>query len=203
MGTGICRTLPAPLVAVLLALVACLACSGCGVDARGSAKRTSATASALAALHPQAAPRGWRDARTSTGAVLHYPPSWRWSRGDTGSATAILPGHSQHLLGYLNATPRQGAETLADWASFRVRHNVREGDSSVVTEAVASAVPFRNGSATCVRDRYRTSIRARYIEIACLVRGAIATSVIVAAAPPSAWARVSPDLYRALSAFTT
>jgi hypothetical protein len=54
-----------------------------------------------------------------------------------------------------------------------------------------------------VRDRYTTSSGARYIELACLVKGATATSVIVAASPPGALAQISPELYRALSAVTT
>jgi hypothetical protein len=115
----------------------------------------------------------------------------------------VLLDDRSRFVGYLNLTPRQGGETLQGWPGFRVRHNSSEGNRSVVAEAVASGLRFRGGVGVCVRDRYQTVSRARYIEIACLVRGATATSVIVGAAPPDAWARVSPSLYRALSAFTT
>jgi hypothetical protein len=54
-----------------------------------------------------------------------------------------------------------------------------------------------------VRDSYTTVTHARYVEIACLVAGQRATSVIVGAAPPNAWSQVSPLLERAISAFET
>ena len=70
-------------------------------------------------LRPSAAPAGWRVARIATGALLHYPPGWRPAPGDAGTATAVLldPGH--HISGYLNVTPRQGAEGLG--AAFQGR----------------------------------------------------------------------------------
>jgi hypothetical protein len=40
-----------------------------------------------------------------------------------------------------------------------------------------------------------------YIEIACLVSGAKASTVIVGAGPPSAWAQVSGPIERAISGF--
>jgi hypothetical protein len=92
---------------------------------------------------------------------------------------------------------------LADWASFRVRHNVAEGERNVTSEDAAYGVRFRTGSGSCVRDSYTTVSRARFIELACLVKGARATSVIVGAAPPRAWNLTSPLLFRALSALIT
>jgi hypothetical protein len=109
----------------------------------------------------------------------------------------------RQLVGYLNLTPRQSSETLSDWASFRVAHNVAEGDRDVKREAVAYGVRFRTGTGTCVRDSYMTVSRARFIELACLVRGTRAASVIVGAAPPRAWSMFSPVLYRAVSALVT
>jgi len=109
----------------------------------------------------------------------------------------------RRLVGYLNLTPRQSSESLSDWASFRVAHNLAEGDRDVKRDAVAYGVRFRTGTGTCVRDSYTTSSGARFIEIACLVRGARATSVIVGAAPPRAWTPTSPVLYRAISALIT
>jgi hypothetical protein len=141
--------------------------------------------------------------RTPSGATLYYPPDWAAARGDAGTATAVLRGPRRRLLGYLNVTPRQGEETLANWVRFRLEHNAREGDREVIEEAVARGVRFRTGAGTCVRDRYTTSSGARYIELACLVKGAATSSVIVAASPPRAWARVSPQLYQALSSLRT
>jgi hypothetical protein len=134
--------------------------------------------------------------------VLYYPPSWRPQRGDPGTATAVERDAHGRLVGYLNLTPREDGEKLIDWASFRVRHNAREGDSAVRSEAIWHDVRFRGGVGACVRDSYTTSSRTRYVELACLVRGAHATSVIVAASPPQQWASAAPVLLRALGAFT-
>jgi hypothetical protein len=52
-----------------------------------------------------------------------------------------------------------------------------------------------------VKDGYTTSSDARYTEIACIVRGPTATTVIVVAAPPTLWNRFSPTLQRATPTF--
>jgi hypothetical protein len=103
----------------------------------------------------------------------------------------------------LNVTPRQGAETLANWPHFRVEHDADEGDRDVRPLEVGFGLRFRTGRGSCVRDSYTTVTHARYVEIACLVAGQRATSVIVGAAPPNAWSQVSPLLERAISAFET
>jgi hypothetical protein len=142
-------------------------------------------------------------ARISGGAVLYYPPGWRLAHGDAGTATAVLVDARQRIVGYLNLTPRQGSETPADWASFRISHNMGEGERDVTREETAYGVRFRTGTGTCVRDSYTTVSRARFIELACLVSGARATTVIVGAAPPRSWTLLSPLLYRAISALVT
>jgi hypothetical protein len=134
---------------------------------------------------------------------MFYPSGWKPARGDAGTGTAVLEGPHGRLLGYLNVTPRQGDESLSNWAQFRAAHNAREGDREVKREASAQNVRFRTGTGSCVRDRYVTSSGASYIELACLVKGSTTTSVIVAATPPGDWAKLSAQLYRALSAFTT
>jgi hypothetical protein len=134
---------------------------------------------------------------------MSYPPNWGAAKGDPGTATAALLGQEGRFLGYLNATPRQGAETLSDWSKFRVDHNSEEGDTSVVTLAAAQNLRFRTGRGSCVRDAYTTKTGAQYIEVACLVAGPRATTVIVGAAPPGQWTSVSPSIERAISAFTT
>jgi hypothetical protein len=106
-------------------------------------------------------------------------------------------------VGYLNVTPRQGGETLSDWASFRIAHNADEGDRAIKRLAVGSGLRFRTGHGSCVKDTYTTRTRVRYIEIACLVVGSKATSVIVGAAPPASWARTSRVIERAISGFRT
>lgn len=134
---------------------------------------------------------------------MAYPPGWHLVAGDAGTATAVLRGPQREFLGYLNLTPRQGEESVSDWTAFRIAHNAREGDRHVTTLAADHRLRVRSGRGACVRDEYATATGARYIEIACLVAGARATSVIVGAAPPQAWARISPSIERAISAFTT
>jgi hypothetical protein len=46
-------------------------------------------------------------------------------------------------------------------------------------------------------------VSARYREIACLVRGSRASTVVVGAALPGDWARLAPQLERAISSFAT
>jgi hypothetical protein len=53
-----------------------------------------------------------------------------------------------------------------------------------------------------VVDHYAT-VSARYKEIACIVRGARGTTVVVAAAQPQDWGRLAPQLQRAVASFAT
>jgi hypothetical protein len=160
---------------------------------------------AFAWLHPAPVPPGWATARLSTGATLAYPAPWRPLAGDRGTASAALLGTSgpKRYLGYLNVTPRQGGETASGWSSFRVRHNRAEGEREVRLEAAARNLRFRGGAGSCVRDSYATITGARYIEIACLVTGRRASSVIVGAAPPDRWSQSAPAIEGAISAFST
>lgn len=148
-------------------------------------------------LRPAAAPSGWRVASTAGGASFGYPPGWRAVASDSGTASVALFDAGGKLVGYLNATPRQGAETPAGWARFRPDHNREEGDRNVRLLAAAEHLKFRSGSGSCVIDTYSTA-RAAYREIACLVSGA-RTTVFVAAAPVAAWPAQAATLERALS----
>src|SRR5690242_5336026 len=73
-------------------------------------------------LHPAAAPANWRHLTLPNGtAVLSYPPSLRPISGDKVAVSAArLTPHGAFRL-YLNATPRQGSEQLAQWPAFRLR----------------------------------------------------------------------------------
>jgi len=149
------------------------------------------------------APAGWRRAALRNGAVLAYPAGWRRIKSDRGTVSAALLDAHGRFLAYLNLTPRQGRETLANWPAFRVAHNREEGEAHVVTQGAARGLRFRDGRGTCVRDAYATSSGAAFVELACLVAGARAQSVIVAAAPPGQWEREGATLRRAVGALRT
>jgi hypothetical protein len=168
-------------------------------------------AGAFAWLRPGPPPADWSVARIRGGATVSYPPGWRPLKTDPGTATAGLLKGGDGIVGYLNATPRQGQETLENWGSFRPDHNRDEGifrpdhnrdegDRSVDLIASSTGLPFRGGHGSCVIDDYTTS-RATYREIACLASGARSSAVVVAAAPTSGWRQEEATLRRAVSAF--
>ena len=156
-------------------------------------------AGAFAWLRPAPPPADWNVARIRGGAKLSYPPGWRPIRTDPGAATTALR-RGGGIVGYLNATPRQGEETLENWASFRPDHNRDEGARNLRLIASSTGLRFRGGHGSCVIDQYTTS-RATYREIACLVSGTRSTAVIVAAAPSAGWERRAATLHRAVAAF--
>jgi hypothetical protein len=132
--------------------------------------------------------------------VLAYPSGWRPIKTDRGTASVALLQHGGRIDGYLNATPRQGSETLADWSHFRPQHNQEEGDRSVRVIAATADARFRAGRGACVIDTYTTS-KASYREIACLVSGPNSSAVVVAAAPSALWEQQATTLERAVSSF--
>jgi hypothetical protein len=191
--------IPVALIA-LLAIVAVALAAG---DGSGS-KRHLGRPAAFTWLHPETVPSGWRTVRLpGSGAGLSAPASWEPARSDPGTKTLVSRGPSGGIVGYLNATPRQGDENAADWAGFRVAHNRGEGDREERRLAAARDLHFRSATGSCVIDSYLTSSGNRYREIACLVAGRSSTTVIVAAAPSSHWHSEGSLLERAVNAFTT
>jgi hypothetical protein len=174
-----------------------IATAGCG----GSANRGN---SAFAWLRPSPPPRAWHMSHLpGGGARLAYPLGWQSIRSDPGTFSAAVRAPTGAIWGYLNATPRQGAETLSDWGRFRVDHNRDEGDVDVKPIAFATNLRFRRGRGSCVVDDYSSSSGHSYREIACIVAGANATTVVVGAAPPTQWPRRGPAIERAISSFLT
>jgi hypothetical protein len=134
--------------------------------------------------------------------VLSYPPSLRRIAGDTDAVSAGQVGAGGMIQLYLNATPRQGAERLQQWAAFRLRL-LREDDAASASQvAAAEGIKFRGGTGSCIIDTYVTRIGGHhYEEIACLVQGHASASVIVAAASTAMWTKESPLLLRAVAAY--
>lgn len=212
--TGISRAASSTRALVaLLAIAPVLAgCGGGGAtaptvtshpSAGPSSNGPSTGAPAASGLHPAPAPADWRTIHIPNGATVAYPPSWKLIKSDVGTGSAALIGSGDRILGYLNITPRQGAESLADWSRFRIDHNGEEGDRAIVRLAAAGDLRFRTGRGSCVRDSYTTRTANHYTELACIVVGRRATTVVVGAAPTKSWRQISPVLERAISTITT
>jgi hypothetical protein len=167
--------------------------------AAGSASRRRASGP-FAWLRPASLPVGWHVARTPVGAALAYPPGWTAIKTDPGTASVALRGSGGRIDGYLNVTPKQGAETLANWSRFRLQKNRAEGARNVHLLAATSDAHFRSALGSCVIDTYTTSLTT-YEEIACLVSGPRSSDVVVAAAPARLWQERSAVLERAVSSF--
>jgi hypothetical protein len=168
------------------------------VNARARAR----PASAFSWLRPRAAPAGWVGTSIeSGGAVLFHPPGWSQTRGDKGTVSFSLRSRRGLYRGYLNVTPRQGAERLADWADFRTRRNRAEGDRRVRERAAAEGLQFAAASGSCVIDDYLSRVGSNpYTELACITSGRRYTDVFVGAALSRDWARLGPLIERAASA---
>jgi hypothetical protein len=183
-----------------LALASAAALVACGSDAPAPASNPEA----FGWLRPSPPPHGWQESRLPDGSArLSYPRRWTSIRSDPGTATAALRTGAGEIRGYLNATPQQGEETLENWASFRVDHNRDEGDVNVAPVASATNLRFPGGRGSCVIDTYTSSTGHSYREIACIVAGGTATTVVVGAAPPRQWPRQGPAIERAISSFLT
>lgn len=154
-------------------------------------------------LVPAAAPTGWPHLTLPNGtAVLSYPPSLRPFAGDRDAVSAARLSRAGAFQFYLNATPRQGSESLQHWAAFRLRLLRSDDAASAHEVAAAEHVKFRGGTGSCVIDDYLTRIGARhYQEVACLVQGQTSASVIVAAAPAATWTQARPLLFHAVAAY--
>jgi hypothetical protein len=182
-------------VVTLLTVVAVLA------TALARPAEPEGTRSAFGWLRPAAPAPGWNSGTTASGARLAYPPSWRTIATDPGTVSAAPAGAGGAFAGYLNATPRSGTETLANWSRFRIAHNADEGSRHLRLVAAGSNLAFRGGRGSCVVDDYSTTT-TRFREIACIVAGSHATNVVVAAAPVAHWAAQAPLLERAVASFT-
>ena len=191
--------LAAAFVALLAA--AAIATAGCGAGSSGSSPAGAETFGFLDASPP---PRAWQESRLPDGsATLAYPSGWKAIRSDPGTVTAALRSPSGEIRGYLNATPQQGGETLSNWGHFRTDHNRDEGDVDIRTLASSRGLHFRGGRGSCVIDTYASSTGHAYREIACIVNGTSATTVVVGAAPPGQWRQQGPAIERAMSSFLT
>jgi hypothetical protein len=201
-GSG--GSLPRAGTAALTAALA-LVLFGC---ASGPAEPAGGNGAAPAAagfgwFHPGPAPGAWlRASLSGQRATLSYPGSLRPQHGDPGTVTVGSTAGPGRVLVYLNVTPRQGGETLRNWPGFRMEHLREDGQSAVHLDGVSGALSFRGGHGRCVMDNYTTGAHHNhYNEIACIVQGAHATSVLVAATSAAAWQASRALLEKVVSSY--
>jgi hypothetical protein len=200
---------PLPRAGTAAALTAALSfalfgCASSPAPSAGSGGAARATAPAgFGWFHPGPAPGTWlRASLSGQRATLSYPGSLRPERGDPGTVTVGSTAKSGKVLVYLNVTPRQGGETLHNWPDFRMEHLREDGQSAVHLDGASGPLNFRGGNGRCVIDNYTTGTHHNhYNEIACIVRGAHATSVLVAATSAAAWGANSALLEKVVSSY--
>jgi hypothetical protein len=158
---------------------------------------------AFAWLVPTAAPSTWKHVRLPSGlAVLSYPSTLQRSSADPGSITAESRNSQGLLTIYLNVTPKQGNEGLANWPSYRLHVNSERASAPAHEDAAVTNVPFLGGTGSCVIDDYVTrGVTRHYKEIACYVEGPHGGSVIIATTMASLWAQQRRALEQTIAAY--
>ncbi len=73
----------------------------------------------------------------------------------------------------------------------------------MVPRAGRGGLHFRSGSGSCLIDDYTAGSGVRYRELACIVDGSRATTVIVGSTTLGTWPRLAPEVREAVSGFTT
>ena len=199
---------PLALAAALAAVAVSVAVAGCQSSSSAAGEPDSSPGAGKAlppvrVLAARQAPAGWHTASLLGGkATLAFPPAMHTVRGDRGSASAAQLAASGSYLMYINATPKQGTESLRDWPDFRLEHLKEDDASAARLIAESHGVRFLGGTGTCVIDAYVTKVKSNhYTELACFVRGQTTSSVIIAAAPTTNWASAAPVLMRAVAAY--
>jgi hypothetical protein len=180
---------------------------GSGVVIPGASAETARSESVQSAdpfawLVPAEAPSGWKQVGLQPRVgVLWYPPSMKALAASPSSVSAAVIDKSGTYHAYLNSTLWTGADDLGGWAAARIGRQ-RQVAASVTKVAVSTARSFRGGQGACVIDDYVTRSKSHhYREIACLVKGPSAATVVVAAAPPADWVKMARVLERAVAAY--
>lgn len=202
--TGLPRTLVTTVLTAVAVAVTAAGCQSSPAAAGHSGEHAPGTkVGPVHTLSALRAPSSWHLlSLPDRGAVLAFPPSMHRVPGDRGTVSAAEFGPSGAYLLYLNATPKQGNETLSGWPDFRIGHVAEEEHTTPRLIAASHGVRFLGGTGSCVIDTYVTRVKANhYTEIACYVQGKSSSSVIIGAAPTADWARASGPLMRAVAAF--
>ena len=163
----------------------------------------SATLGSFGWLASSTPPATWARLTVPSGlGTLSSPPGFRTVDGDPGTLSVALVNSAGTYLGYINVTPRQGPETLQDWAAFRLTHLNGDDAVSVHEDAMVQSVRTAAAVRSCVIDDYVTTVgHHEYHEVACYITSATISSVVVAATPSGDPAHVWTQLERAVAAY--
>ena len=181
-----------------------LSSPGSRVTDRGTRTAEAQVAGVFSWLRAVPSPKTWTSATiASGGATLSYPSNWKPIPGDRGTVTAALRDSRGLYRGYLNVTPRQGAEQLAGWATFRAVRNTQEGDRRTRVVAAAENLRLDRARGSCVVDDYLSRVGSHpYREVACIFTGSRYTNVFIGATLVRDWPTLGRVVERAASAFT-
>ena len=181
-----------------------LSSPGSRVTDRGTRTAEAQVAGVFSWLRAVPSPKTWTSATiASGGATLSYPSNWKPIPGDRGTVTAALRDSRGLYRGYLNVTPREGAEQLAGWAAFRTRRNMQEGDRRTRVVAAAENLRLDRARGSCVVDDYLSRVGSHpYREVACIFTGSRYTNVFIGATLVRDWPTLGRVVERAASAFT-
>ena len=164
---------------------------------------SSATLGSFAWLKSTTPPATWPRLAVASGlGTLSSPPGFRTVPGDPGTLSVALRNSAGTYLGYLNVTPRQGPETLQDWAALRLNHLRGDAAISVHKDDMVQSVRTAAARRSCVIDDYVTTVGHHHFhEVACYVLRGSVGSVVVAATPSGDPAHVWSQLERAVAAY--
>ena len=164
---------------------------------------SSATLGSFGWLASTTPPATWSRLTVPSGlGTLPSPPGFRTVGGDPGTLSVALRNSAGTYLGYLNVTPRQGPETLQDWAAFRLTHLRGDAAVSVHEDAMVQSVRTAAAMRSCVIDDYVTTVgHHQFHEVGCYVMKGSVGSVVVATTPSGDPAHVWTQLERAVAAY--
>ncbi len=176
---------------------------GARASSRAPATGPASLPGPFAWLASTAPPTTWTRLTLPAGlGSLSVPPGFRAVPGDPGTASLALLGSDGTYLGYLNVTPRQGDERLANWAGSRLAHLRGDETISATQDGAVQSVQTENTMRSCVTDDYVTEVGHHHFhEVACLVMTTSAASVVVAATPSGDPAHLWVQLERAVAAY--
>ena len=179
------------------------AAQGATASSLGHATGPASLPGPFAWLASTAPPTTWARLTLPAGlGSLSLPPGFRAVPGDPGTASFAVLGSDGTYLGYLNVTPRQGDERLADWAAFRLAHLRGDETISATQDGSVQSVQTANTMRSCVTDDYVTEVGHHHFhEVACLVMTTSAASVVVAATPSGDPAHLWAQVERAVAAY--